>query len=247
MGKKYKNSPIIETLCEFAFIPSKPWDITIPGLFYEKVRNKFPERKQRVGFDIKFEPKEGGIEQNIEMAAPRIQFLRSDKTALLQVSTDLLVINHLKPYPTWNKFKPMILENLNYYKDVANPKGFKRIGLRYINKIDIPGKSIKMEDYFNFYPAIPKELPQTHLTFNINVKIPYANNHEYLVLTLRDSISEKPDFVSVVLDLYYIMSMPGKVAFQQVDEWIENAHTTIEKAFESCITDKCRKLFEEGE
>jgi len=247
MEKKYKNPPIVEILCEFIFIPGKPWDITIPGLFYEKVRDKFPEKKQQVGFGVEFGPKEGRVEQKIKMAAPRMQFLRSDKTALIQVGTNLLVINHLKPYPTWNEFKPMIFENLNYYKDIANPKGFKQIGLRYINKIDIPGDSIKMEDYFNFYPTIPKELPQIHSAFNINVKVPYKDNYEYLALTLRSAISEKPEVVSIILDLYYIMAMPEKVSFEQVDGWIENAHTTIEKAFESCITDKCRNLFEEGE
>ena len=248
MGKKYKNSPIVEALCEFQFIPSHPWDMTIPGLFYEKIRNDFPEKKQQMGFGVGFQPKEKSVEQKIEMNQ-RIQFLRTDKTALVQVAADLLVINHLKPYPTWDIFKPILFKNLDLYKEIANPKGFKRIGLRYINKIDIPSESIEMSEYFNFYPPIPKDLPQIHSDFNMQVEIPYENERDRLLLTLTKgkAIPEKSDIISIILGLYHVMVIPEKVSFDEVEEWTEKAHTIIEKAFESCITDKCRTLFEEEE
>ncbi len=220
--------------------------MTIPGLFYEKIRSDFPEKKQQMGFGVGFQPKEKGIEQKFEMTQ-QIQFLRTDETALVQVAPDLLVINHLKPYPTWNVFKPMTSENLNIYKKIANPKGFKRIGLRYINKIEIPEEKIEMEEYLKFYPPIPKELPQIYLGFNINVEIPYEDERDLLLLTLGKAIPEKSGIISMILDLDYAMVIPEKVSFEGVEEWMEGAHTIIEKAFESCITDKCRNLFEEGE
>ena len=42
----YKDPPIIEALCEFRFVPSQPWDWTIPGLFYREVEAEFPVRRQ---------------------------------------------------------------------------------------------------------------------------------------------------------------------------------------------------------
>lgn len=46
MGRKYRNPPLIEALCEFQFVPTQPWDLTIPGFFYEKVKNDFPAKQQ---------------------------------------------------------------------------------------------------------------------------------------------------------------------------------------------------------
>ena len=244
MSRRYKNPPIVEALCEFQFIPGQPWDMTIPGILYEKIKEEFPEKQQPMGFGIGFQPKEGRIEQKIEMTQ-RMQFLRSDKTALVQVGPDLLVTNHLKPYPTWDIFKPLILRNLEIYREIANPKGFKRIGLRYINKIDFTAKSIELSEYFNYYPFIPTDLPQMHEAFNVRVEIPYEGGHDRLLLTLARAMPQKPDILSIMLDLDYIMAIPEGLSFDQASDWIEKAHTTVENAFESCITEKSKSLFEE--
>ena len=251
MGRKYKNPPIVEVLCEFQFVPTQPWDMTIPGILYEKISSEFSVKQQQMSFSIGFQPKKSGIEQKIEQIeqkvemSQRMQFLRADKSALVQVGPDLLTVNHLKSYPTWEAFKPLIFNNLKIYQEIAKPKGFKRIGLRYINKIDFDERSIKLSDYFNYYPFTPKELPQIHEAFNIRVEISYEDRRDYLLLTLANTISEKPDALSSLLDLDYVMAIPERISFDQVSGWIENAHKAVENAFEACITDRTRNLFEE--
>jgi len=42
VSRKYTNPPILEALCEFQFVPSQPWDMTIPGFLYEKINHEFP-------------------------------------------------------------------------------------------------------------------------------------------------------------------------------------------------------------
>lgn len=244
MGKKYKNPPIIEALCEFQFIPSQPWDITIPGLFYEKIKDEFPIRQQQTGFGLSFQPKEGLLEQKVEMTQ-RIQFFRPDKSALIQVGQDLLTINHLKPYPTWEVLKPLIINNLIKYKEISNPKGFKRIGLRYINRIEFEKGPIELTDYFNYYPFLPSKLPQIHESFLVRVEIPYEGGRDRLIMNLGSIIPEKPEILPLLLDLDYIMAIPEHISLDQAYDWIENAHTVIENAFEACLTDKARAMFGE--
>ena len=246
MSRKYKNSPIVEALCEFQFIPSQPWDMTIPGLLYEKIHNEFPEKQQKMGFGLGVRPQDAGIEQKVELTQ-RMQFLRPDKSALVQVSPDLLTVNHLKPYSTWETFKPLILNNWEIYREIANPKGFKRIGLRYINKIEFDEGPIELSDYLAYYPFIPPKLPQTHEAFNVRIEIPYEEGRDRLLLRLASAIPEKPEAFSLVLDLDYIMAIPERVSLEQSAEWIEKAHTEVENAFEACITDNSRNIFGENE
>jgi uncharacterized protein (TIGR04255 family) len=245
MSKKYKNPPIIEALCEFQFIPGQPWDLTIPGLIYEKVRDEFPDRQQQIGIGVQFRPTEKGVEHKVEPAPPRIQFYKEDKTALIQVAPDLLAVNQLKPYPTWSKFKPMILKILQTYREVTNPKGFKRVELRYINKINIKAESVELSEYVDFYPYISRELPQLHTSFISRVEIPYLNNRDRMFITIGSALPESPDTLSIILDIDYIMAKPEAIPMEAIEEWIEQAHSAIEKAFECCIKDKSRILFEE--
>jgi len=244
MGKKYRNPPVVEALCEFQFIPTRTWDMTIPGLIYEKVKSKFPHRQQQIGIGLQFRPTERGVEQKVEHAAPRVQLYAKDKTSLIQIGPDRLAVNQLSPYPTWARFKPKIFYSLQAYQKVAVPKGFKRIGLRYINKIKIPAKTIDMSDYFKIYPAIPDNLPQTHSTFISRVEIPYMDERDRMLLTLASEATEVKDTLLLVLDIDYIMLKPEAVPINAFASWIEQAHSAIETAFESSITDKTRALFD---
>ena|SRR5215207_7513665 len=68
----YKDPPIIEALCEFQFVPSQPWDLTIPGLFYREVKSEFPKRRQFNPFQVSFQAEgQGQLVQNIASGTAR--------------------------------------------------------------------------------------------------------------------------------------------------------------------------------
>ncbi|PMQ01057.1 MAG: hypothetical protein CBR30_07760 [Dictyoglomus sp. NZ13-RE01] len=244
MGRRYKNPPVVEALCEFEFIPDREWDMTIPGLVYEKVRKEFPEKTQDMGIGIQLKPSEKGIEQIIEPTPPRLKFIKTDKTALIQIAPHIFVINQLKPYPNWEIFKKMILDNFNVYKEIANPKGLKRIGLRYINNFKF-SNSIELSDYFRYYPLIPEGLPKTYSTFLTRVEFPYEEGNENLILSFATVIPEKKEALSLVLDIDYAMITPEYISFDKLPIWLDKAHERIEHAFEESITQKLRETFEE--
>lgn len=244
-SQKYNKPPIIEALCEIKFIPDQTWDMTIPGLIYKEVKNEFSERKQKMALDVKFHSTKNGLEHKVEPAPPRMQFHRKDGTGLIQIAPDLLVVNQLKPYPSWSKFKPKVIDILHIYKKIANPKGFKRIGLRYINRIDFESKKIGLGEYFNLYINLPKELPQQQTSCLARVEIPCVDNRDVMVVMIGTVVPKKPETIAIVLDIDYILRMTESVKLEQFEDWIENAHTAIEKAFEACINNKSRILFEE--
>jgi len=100
----YKNAPLQEIICEFRFEPSHQWDIVYPGLVYERVRDRFPKRKQlqNVAFSV-------DTKQNPTVTrTSRVQFLQDDEKVLLQVGENLLAINQLPPYKGWASFRPVI-------------------------------------------------------------------------------------------------------------------------------------------
>lgn len=246
MSKQYNKSPIVEALCEFQFIPTQPWDLTIPGMIYDKINKDFPHKQQQVGIGIQFKPTEkGGVEHKVESAPARLQFFNQDKTMLVQVGPDLFTVNQLKPYKAWSVFKPLILAQFKIYNSIAKPKGLKRIGLRYINRINIKAASVNLEDFINFYPQLPKDIPQVHSSFLTRIEIPYKNNRDHILVTVGSTIPEDTGISSIILDLDYALSQAEGVPLDETERWLEEAHSIIESVFESCITDVSRQIFEE--
>lgn len=244
MGRKYKNAPIIEALCEFQFSPTSPWDLAIPGLVYEKIQRDFPKRRQVKHLDVDVSAKSEGVEQEVR-TTDRIQFLRHDEKALIQVSQNLLAVNHLRPYPTWEGFLPLIRKGFDAYYEVAKPVSIQRIGLRYINRIELPGPKVKLEDYLAFYAFLGPDLPQDHGPFIVGVDIPYENERDGLRLQMSSANSQKPGMLAILLDLDYSLRRPASIGFDATFGWIEIAHSRVEEVFEGCVTDTLRRQFDE--
>lgn len=244
MGKKYANSPIIETVCEFRLPPDSKWDLTIPGLVYEKICDEFPNKEQRLIKEIDLKHGPQGVEQQIR-TNERILFLTEDRKTFIQVGTHLLAVNCLKPYPTWNKFKPSIEKAFKALSETIVINTFQRIGLRYINRIEIPGQSVKLEDYFEFRPFLGKDLPQNMADFIVGGVLQFHDGRDSCRVQLSKAVPEKPNNVSFLLDFDFFLAKSQTVSIKQALEWIDNAHQEVEKIFEGCINERLREIFQE--
>lgn len=245
MGRLYTNPPLIEAVCEFQFEPNQPWDWTIPGLVYNKVGKEFPKKKQQNIVEMAARIEKDEVTPSIKGGMGRMQFLRDDETALIQVGPNLFVVNQLRPYPTWEKYREMINNNLAIYCEVANPKALKRIGLRYINRLEIPEAEVRIEDYILAVPTIPEPIPQVFATWVQRVEIPFVDSNGMMVMQSGLMKHEEPNKIVFLLDLDFITLDIREIKIENAADWLERAHDAVEKTFEACITGKSRALFKE--
>lgn len=246
MNKKYKNPPIIEALCEFQFEPTTSWDIAIPGLIYEEVKDAFPKRFQLQLQSSQINLNIGKDEAEIiGQIVPLIRFQRTDDLALIQVGPNLLTINHLKPYPSWQGFLPLIETGFKAYQKVVNPNGIQRISLRYINRIEIPALHVTLEKYFEFRPFLGTKKLQNINAFTVGIQIPYEDGKDTLNLQLSSIPSNNSNTSAMLLDLNYLLPKQEDIVWDNVTKCVEIAHNRIEEIFEASITEELRQIFEE--
>lgn len=243
MSRKYEASPIIEAICQFQFESDTSWDLTIPGLVYEKVNGIFPKRNQVEHLSIGLAASAGMIGQQIG-ALPLVQFIQENGRTLMQVGQNLLTINHLQPYTSWQEYLPLIEVGLAAYKETVHPKKLLRVALQYLNRIELENP-VNLETYFKFYPFLGESLPQTHGAFVVGVQLPFENSRDLMNLQLTSVISNKPDVYAMILDLNYVLVQADEVELDNVMDWVSTAHTNIEATFEACITDQLRLKFKE--
>lgn len=246
MGKTYRNPPIVEAVCEFRLAPNAKWDITSPGMIYEQVRNEFRIKEQSV------------FQQSVVTSGPTgappilskvesVRFLSDDKLRLIQVAPRILAINCLRPYPSWEGFKPMIENAFDVLTDVTQADFFQRIGLMYVNRIEIPSPSatIKLDEYFEYRLFLGQNLPKNVASFMVGSIFPFENGRDLCRVELITAMPEKPKHAACILTLDYFLAKPKAFSAPEVRDWVENAHQNIETTFEGCITDSLRRIFEE--
>lgn len=241
--KKYRNPPVVEALCELYFAGSQ-WSSTTPGLFFEKIKTEYPETRELQQMEARVNIAPSAHSAQFQKLGTRTQFIHREKTRLVQLEQNLLVVNQLQPYPRFTVWQPTIRTMLGHYAELAHPSSIDRIGLRYINKIHLPPIPLRMRDYFRIYPEIPPEMAGTHGRFMLRVDVrPHHNDHELIITFALDAVKHNEP-ISVLFDLYDMKPIPGPFSLDAVAGVVKEAHENIVLVFENSITEKTRAIFE---
>ncbi len=246
--RKYKKPPVIEALCEIYFADSN-WDDTISGRFYDRIKEQFPDKRQRdvQQARVEFQPQGGVSAASIRRLPSWMQFISPPRGRMIQVAQNLVVVNQLKPYTRFADWEPTIHLALKTYSELARPRAIVRVGLRYINHIAVPGDRIRMEDYFRIYPKLPDPIGDTHGAFLVRAEAPSVVEGHQILITFGTAPAE-PGRLAFLLDLYDIFQpdQPG-AGFEDFPRVVAQAHQSVVAAFEGSLTDRLRKLLDEEE
>ena len=244
LQRNYQKPPVVEALCEIYFRGSM-WDDTIPGIFYEKVKQAFPKKQQREVQQAQITLERETATAGVQRLPSWIQFVSERGDRVIQIAENLLVVNQLRPYHHFSEWELVVYNALELYKEIAEPQKVDRCGIRYINRIEIPGTQVAMEDYFMIYPQLPESLEKTHGPFLVRVEIPQTEQAHVVLITFgtstpRQSMDKKQVFL---LDLYDIFTPDTSSDGIELRREIQRAHDNVVMAFEDSITDQLRKLF----
>jgi uncharacterized protein (TIGR04255 family) len=236
---KYSKPPLVEVICEFQFSTSVEWDPAIPGLMFEALQTEFPKRKVAKTFTVSFPSPEAAK----AVPSDRLQFWSPDDTTLVQISPQLLAINRLAPYPGWEVFYPNIQKAVDAFIRVApGIRDVKRVGLRYINRVHFPHDKVRLGDHFNFYPQSPEPFTSVK-NFQATVDVELVEPRDNLRVQLH-SIRPKGEGNYITLDLDYSRSAVGsQISFEECQQCLQSGHTSLDEAFEACITEELRATF----
>ena len=155
-GSTYLNPPVVEALCEVYFT-SSDWGDSIPDLFYEEIKEKFPNQEEqllhRVDFTVDV-PNET-ISSGMQVGPSRKLFSTEERDQIIQISENLFVFNQLTPYFSFHSWESIFYDVFDIFVKLITPHAVDRIGVRYLNHISIPESRFQMSDYFTIFPIIP--------------------------------------------------------------------------------------------
>lgn len=119
-----------------------------------------------------------------ELGWKGLRFQSDDKKYIAQFNRDGFVFSRLEPYQSWQQLYDEGMRLWRVYVELAQPAEIHRIGLRYINRIQLPPDELRFGDYLEAAPVPPKglDLPFHGFMHQDTLSVP---DHPYAINVIR--------------------------------------------------------------
>jgi uncharacterized protein (TIGR04255 family) len=206
-----------------------------------ELRDIFPDKESRMVANEVVLTQNAGVMNQTLKSDERVLLFTGDKNRYVQIGTRLVSIHNLKHFEAWERdFEQAINGVFDAFTAFVNVDKFQRIGLRFINRIEIPKKS-DLEDYFAFRPLVDQDLKDNIKNLIVGCVFEFRNRDACRV-QLSDVPSEKGNN-TYILDLDYFLLQPKAVSAGEAIQWVNDAYRQIVQIFDKCTTDKLKKTF----
>ncbi len=241
--KSYAKPPITEAVIDFRF------DSQFTDEQIEKLRQSFSkifdEEQEISQFQVKYD----FAKMNASLSKKVIDGYKLNKKAMddiFIISRQSITTSRLAPYPGWEEFLRTSQENWQRARETIGYKTISRIGIRYINRIDIPriegAEFINLEDYFNFYLNTPN-IPMKLVSFSGIGDFESVSGDFKMKIITSPIQGPSTIFFSFLLDIDLYLDHDVPQRDDKVVEQLTRMRALKNEVFESCITNLTRKLF----
>jgi len=237
------KAPINEALLDIRV--ALPGSIGLDDIatFHDAVRDRFPNKKNRVSFQGGFQV-EDGKPAAIPISGGTDGYLFESPTEqkVVQARLDGFTFNKLKPYEDWKKFSSEARDLWTAYVRIAHPERITRIALRYINRIEIPLPIRDFKEYIRTTPEVARDLPQGLAHFFMRLVIPYNEISATVVVTeTMEDVTDR-GMLALILDIDASKEVNYAPDAEQAWRDFRKLRRLKNEVFFMSITDKTKEL-----
>lgn len=232
----YRRPPIQEAVIDFRF--SAP--ITNEKLlkFLKKVEKRYPFKQDQINFGFFISP--GQVALNQSPAGYKLQSLEDLRIAILQAEG--FTSSKLAPYLGWADLRKQTEDLLLDLSKVAGKMFAQRLGVRFINRLDIPGEDIDIAEWITLNVSLPTGLSTAINSFGVQVSFPADG--DFITTVIIQSV-QSPMVGNSSISLDIDVSCTKISDFESIGVWqrLEQMRVLKNRVFESCLTLKMRERF----
>jgi uncharacterized protein (TIGR04255 family) len=240
------NAPITEALIDIRIKVRTDFDVNRLESLYDEISTQYSAKKARHKIETKLEFKEG--QPLVSEGKEKIDgylFTSVDGKQIFQAAVDGFTFNRLRPYDKWEIFRNEAFRLWGLYRKLLSPE-IIRVGLRYVNRLNIPLSAqhvFDFDDYLTAGPAVPKELPQGLSSFLTRIVINDPDIDSSGIITQALDQIVDPKFVPIILDIDVFKQ---KEVITEEEAWhtLEQLRHFKNRIFFASITNKAKELFQ---
>src|SRR5580704_3737062 len=231
----YPRAPIWEAVIEFRF--AKPIEHKVLEKAAKQLKT-YPFSENEQGLELRPDGRALPVQTGIKLSS-------LDRTDVVIFRTTTFVCSRLAPYTRWEDLRGRAEESWRVLRRKVQDITISRIGVRYLNRIDVPSESgrVKVEDYITVFPVVPGTVERPMAQYVMQVVAPIGADQCQMVLNTATVPSPLIGHSSFILDLdvYREASLPKRD--DELWALTERMRGYKNDLFESLVTDRARELF----
>lgn len=248
--KHYSRAPITEAVIDFVVTVDQSFSVgNLEGLA-EAIADEYPTQEPMYLYSGQISLEEPGDPMRAETSHRHggYSFTSKNKQHVLQVRFDGFTFSTYAPYDRWEILRDEAHRLWELYRSAAKVENVTRVAVRYINRIDIPEKSVDLGNYLNTRPHVPDDMPNEGDKGAFFMQLLLEQDDLGCMLIVNESPVASPDenttSIQLDLDLYREQFEEPWSADDDGTIWsfLEQLHDRKNEAFEASITDQTRRL-----
>jgi len=215
---------------------------------FDRLKAKFLKLKWRAEEQIEFQLQ---LKPGDTMPTPRrrvsgLRYTAPDADKVIALDRRNYSTTVLPPYPGWDALLEAFWTHHASWRKVIGKPPLGRIGVRYVNRFDIPtnnGEPINFNDYLTFTTTEPALLDEP--VRGILMQVHSGIKSDDLRVNLSMATVESPviDHASVELDIdLYREGVDVPQSDADISAYLDVVRQRRTEIFEACITDEMRKV-----
>jgi uncharacterized protein (TIGR04255 family) len=239
------HAPIVEAVIEIRARAQNPWEESDISQRFKPLLPDYPKvvSQGQVQQEITLSPDQPkSVVHNMGWHGLHCQ--SADEKQIARFTRDGFLFARLHPYQNWEQLFGEAMRLWRIHTEIANPLEIQRVGLRYINRIEMQPGEARCEDYIELHPQPTKglDLPFVSFFHQDTLAVP---GHSMAINAIRTL--QPPQTPSVGHALILDIDVFTTTAFEMNDEtlvqrlqqmrWLKN------KVFFGNVTEKAVDLF----
>lgn len=240
---RYKKAPILEAVLEFRWDSVMPLDQLASTLSFPAFAG-FQPPTPRMRIDAAIDIHTNSVSHNSQQLGFAVT--QRDGSEVVFLEEQGFVFVQRAPYDRWDQFSGRALSLLKPTVAALEVHEFTYVGLRFINRIDIPPAGDAGADS-NDYVTIKFDGPRDDLgtidEFQMRVVKPTKKKGVSYALIVATTPSPLPDHSAILLDIAVFTKLPMPTNGKKLKKTLGDMRAEKNDIFEKCLTEKSRELF----
>jgi uncharacterized protein (TIGR04255 family) len=240
----FPRAPITEALIDIHTTFALPPDLARLETFHSAISGEYPTKQRRVKWQGQIALRPGAVQQAVRQEAEGLMLKSDDGQRVVQARQDGFTFNWLKPYPTWEKFRNEARKHWERFTAMFNPEAVTRLGLRYINRIELPIPFNDFRDFVRTAPDVAPGMPQGLSSLFMRLEIPDEKRGLIAIITetLEHPVGDGKR-LPFIFDIDIVRTAPFEPSSDRIWRTFEDMRELKNEIFFNSITERAKEMF----
>jgi uncharacterized protein (TIGR04255 family) len=242
--ERFPKAPISEAILDIHVQFASPVELARLEAFHDEIRDSYPVKQGRIKWQGQIELGQERVAQEVRRGAQGFLFRSADDMRVIQARQDGFTFNWLKRYDRWEALRDEARQHWERYRETFRPEAVTRLGLRYVNRIEIPIPFNDFREYVKTAPDVAAGLPQGLSALFMRLEIP--DEKRGLMAIITETVQppvEEGKRLPFIFDIDVIRGAIFEPTSPAIWDTFEQMREYKNEIFFTSITERAKELF----